>query len=151
MRNHKTQIIKQMIIKLLQKYKSPKDQKPYFIFYVFRSLTLTIIAITMVQWCELPSNKSFSASILINGHNTNVPPLTFHMNYSSMELVLFEKLPNIKLFRSIFRVTTFFQFGSTKCSLNISLQYAQDWEGDIQTLYTKLITNNDDQKTYDAP
>ena len=58
------------------------------------------------------------------------------MNYSSMELVLFEKLPNIKLSRSVFRVT-FFQFDSTKPSLNLLFQYAQDLEENMETLYTK--------------
>ena len=78
--------------------------------YLFRYLALTRIMITMVQCFEFPSNKDISDSICIIGHNTNVPPPTFHINYSSMELVLFEKLPNIKLSRSMYRVTTFFQF-----------------------------------------
>ena len=142
---------KQMIIKHLWKYKSPKDQSCIFILQLFRSLALTIIPITMVQCFEFQSNKNVSNRSHINGHNTNAPPLTFHMNYSSMEPVLFEKLPNIKLFRSIFRVTMLFQFGSTKSSLNILLQYTQCLAANIHTLYTKLITNNDDQKTYNAP
>ena len=64
-----------------------------------------------------------------------------------MEPVLFKK----KLFISVFRVTIFFQFGSTKSSLNILLQYTQNLEENIQTLYTKLVTNYDNQKTYKAP
>ena len=72
------------------------------------------------------------------------------MNYSSVEWVLFEKLHNIKLSRSVFRVTTFFQFNSTKSSLNLLLQYAQDLEEDIKTLYTELVTDNHNQKTYDT-
>ena len=50
-----------------------------------------------------------------------------------------------------FRVTTFFKFSSMKSSLNILLQYAQNVEENIQTLYAKLITNHDNQKTYEAP
>ena len=73
-------------------------------------------------------------------------PLIFHMNYSSMELVLFKKLPDIKMSRSVFRVTTFFQFSSMKSSLNILLQYSKNIEENIQALYTKLITNHDNQK-----
>ena len=72
------------------------------------------------------------------------------MNYSSMEPVLFEKVPSIKLSRSVFGVTTFFQCDSTISSLNILLQYAQDLEENIQAFYTKLVTDNYDQKTYDA-
>ena len=72
------------------------------------------------------------------------------MKYSSMELVLFEKLPNIKLSRSVFRVTTFLQFDSTKFSLNLLLQYTQDLEENIKTLFTKLVTDNHCQKTYDT-
>ena len=67
-----------------------------------------------------------------------------------MELVLFEKLPNIKLSRLIFRVTTFSQFDSTKSSLNTLLEYAQDLDDNIKTLFTKLVTTNYDQKTYNA-
>ena len=60
-------------------------------------------------------------------------------------------MPNIKLSRSVFSITTFFQFYSTKSSLNILLQYTQDPEENIQTLYSKLVTDNYYQKTYDAP
>ena len=67
-----------------------------------------------------------------------------------MELVLFKKLPNIKLSRSVFRVTMFFQFGCTKSSLNILLQYTKNLEENIQTLYTKLVTNYNNQKIYEA-
>ena len=45
----------------------------------------------------------------------------------------------------------FFQFGSTKSSSNTLPQYAQDLEENIQALYTKLVTNYDNQKTYKAP
>ena len=122
----------------------------YFSFYISGSQALTIVAITLVQYFEFPLINNVSDSIHINGYITNAPPMTFHINCSLMELVLFEKLPNIKLSRSVFRVTIFFQFDSTKSSLNILLQYAQDLEENIQTLYTKLVTDNNDQKTYDA-
>ena len=45
----------------------------------------------------------------------------------------------------------FSQFNSMKSSLNILLQYTQNLEENIQTLYTKLVTNHDNQKTYKAP
>ena len=38
-----------------------------------------------------------------------------------------------------------------KSSLNILLQYTKNLEENIQALYTKLITNYDSQKTYEAP
>ena len=102
----------------------------------------------MVQCFTFPSSKTL-VKICIDGHITNMLPSTFQMIYSSMEPVLFKKLPNIKLSRSIFRVTTFFQFSYTQASLNILLQYAHDLEGNIQTLYTRLVTKND-EKSYEA-
>ena len=59
-----------------------------------------------------------------------------------MEPVLFENPQNIKLSCSIFRVTMFFQFDSTKVALSILLQYAHDFDENLKTLYSKLITNN---------
>ena len=68
-----------------------------------------------------------------------------------MELVLFEKLPNIKLSRSVFRITTFFfQFESTYSSSNTLLQYTLDLEENVQSLYTQLVRDTN-QKAYDAP
>ena len=122
-----------------------------FILYPFRSWVLTIIAITMAQCFEFPGNKNVTDSIHKTDHNTNALPPTFHMNYSSMELVLLEKLPDNEVSRSIFRVTIFFQFSSTKSSLNILLQYVQGLEENIQTLYTRLVTNNNNQEAYKAP
>ena len=73
------------------------------------------------------------------------------MNYSSTEPVLFKKLHNIKLTCSVFRVTTFFKFDSTKSALNTLLEYAKGLDGNLKTLYWKLVTNNNyDHKSYDA-
>ena len=73
------------------------------------------------------------------------------MNYSSMEPVLFEKLNNIKLSHSVFRVTTFFQFDSTNPALNIPLGYAHDLNENLKTFYSKLVMNNNyDHKSYDV-
>ena len=73
------------------------------------------------------------------------------MNYLSVEPVLFEKLHNIKLSQSVFRVTTFFQFDSTKSTLNTLLKYIQDFDENLKTLYSKLVMNNnyDDHKSHD--
>ena len=72
-------------------------------------------------------------------------------NTSSLGPVLFEKLHNIKLSCSVFRVTTFFQFTSTNTVLCILLQYAHDFENNLTTLYLKLVEDNDiDQKSYDV-
>ena len=77
-----------------------------------------------------------------------------HMNYSSLEPVLFEKLHNIKLSPSVTKVTTFFQFDSTKAALllqNILLHYTHDCDDTLKTLYSELVTNNDfDNKSYDV-
>ena len=129
----------------------PRIKNCIFILYLFRSLALTIIVITMVQCFKFLSNKMLPISIHINGHNTIAPPLTFHMNYSSIELVLFEKLPHIKLSRSIVRVTTFLQFSSTISSLNILLQYTQGLEENIKILNTRLVTNNETRKHMRPP
>ena len=64
-----------------------------------------------------------------------------HMNYSSMEPVLFEKHHNIKLLSSVSRVTTFFQFDSTEAALSILLQYMDDLDKNLKTLCSKLVTN----------
>ena len=73
------------------------------------------------------------------------------MNYSSLEPVLFEKVHNIKLSQSVFKVTVFFRCSSTKAALNILLNYMHDFNQNLKTLYSKLVTNNDfDQKSYDV-
>ena len=59
-----------------------------------------------------------------------------------MEPVLFETLRDIKLSCSVFRVTTFFQFDSTKVVLSILLQYAHDFNENLETSYSKLVINN---------
>ena len=63
----------------------------------------------------------------LNGHINmklmSKPEGPTHMNNYALEPVLFEKLHNIKLLHSVFRVTTFFQFASTKPALQILLQY----------------------------
>ena len=64
------------------------------------------------------------------------------INYSAMELVLPEKLHNIKLLHSVFKVTKFFQFNSTEVALNILLQYGHDFHENLETLYSKLVINN---------
>ena len=59
-----------------------------------------------------------------------------------MEPVLFEKLHDIKLSCSVFLVTTFFQFDSTKVALTILLQYAHNFNENLKTLCSKLVINN---------
>ena len=68
-----------------------------------------------------------------------------------MEPVLFEKLPNIKLSWSVFRVSTFYQFDLTKAALSILLHNMHDFDEHLKTLYSKLVTNNTfDHKSYDV-
>ena len=61
---------------------------------------------------------------------------------SALETVLFETLNNIKLSHSLCRVTDFFQFESTKAALDTLCQYMHDFEENLKTLYSKLVTNN---------
>ena len=73
------------------------------------------------------------------------------MIYLSMEPVLFEKLHNIKLSCYVFRVTTFFQFDSTKNAVNTLLEYAQELDVNPKTLYSELVQNsNNVHESYDA-
>ena len=58
-----------------------------------------------------------------------------------MEPVLLGKLHNIKLSCSVFRVTTF-QFNSKKVALSILFQYTHNFNENLQTLYSKSVTNN---------
>ena len=45
----------------------------------------------------------------------------------------------------------FSQFDSTKYGLNILLEYMQDLEDNLKTLYSKLVKNNTyDHKSYDT-
>ena len=71
-----------------------------------------------------------------------IPKNKSQINYSAMEPVLFEKLHDIKLSCSAFRVTTFFQFDSTKVALSIHLQYAHNFNENLETLYSKIVINN---------
>ena len=51
----------------------------------------------------------------------------------------------------MFRVTTFFQFTSTKTALQILLQYVHDFKDNVTILYSKLVNNNDlDHTSYDV-
>ena len=78
------------------------------------------------------------------------PEVAICMNNSTLEPVLFEKLHNIQLSHSVFRVTTFFQYESTKAAVEIVLQYAHDFKENLKTLYSKLVTNNElNHKSYD--
>ena len=124
-------------------------------FIFFRYLVLAILSITLVQGFRSASNMNISNLLDLNGHikakQMSKSQSQSHMNYSSLEPVLFEKLNNIKLSRLIFRVTTFFQFNSTKAALSILFHYAHDFNENLKTLYSKLVTNNDfDHKTYDV-
>ena len=53
--------------------------------------------ITLVQSLRFPSNKNISNTLDKNIHITNKSTPKFHMNYLSMEPVLFEKSHSIKL------------------------------------------------------
>ena len=108
-----------------------------------------------MQGFRSPSNMNISNVFNLNGH-INTKPIAksedqSHLNYSSLEPVLFEKLHNIELFQPVFRVTMFFQLNSMKAALSILLHYVYDFDENLKTLYSKLVTNNDfDHKSYDV-
>ena len=87
--------------------------------------------ITLVQSFKPPSNNNINNTLNINSHIANKLTPKFHMNYSSLEQVLFEKLHNIELSCSIFKVTTLFQFDPTKSTLNTLLEYIQELDENI--------------------
>ena len=108
-----------------------------------------------MQASKSPSNINISNTLNINGHITIklIPKHVnqVHMNYLSMEPVLFKKMHNIKLSPLVFRVTMFCRFNSTNSSLNILPQYAHDFDENLKTLYSKPVTNNNfHHKSYDA-
>ena len=97
--------------------------------------------ITLVQSFKSSSNMNLSNVLNVNDHiklKIPTPKNKYHTNYSAMEPVLFEKLHNIKLSHSVFRVTTFLQFDSTKAALRILLQYAHDLNGNLETCIFRL-------------
>ena len=102
---------------------------------------------TLVQGFKAPSTLNVSELLDLNDHiKTKLmskPEGRTCMNNSALEPVLFKKLHNIKLSCLVFRVTTFFQFKSTKAAIEILLQYTHDFEKNLKTVYSKLLTNNE--------
>ena len=141
----------------LSKFRLPhmfitKKKAPFYFPLFFRSLALTVLVITLMQSFKSPSNKNISNTVNINSHITTKPIHKLknqaHMNYSSMEPVLFAKLHNIQLSCLVFRVTTFFKFDSTKSALYTLLKCPQDLDENLTILYSKLVTcNNYDHKS----
>ena len=78
-----------------------------------------------MQGFKVLSNMNITEHLDCNGHNKAKPMSKTenqsHMNYSALEPVLLQKLHNIKLSQSVFRVTIFFQFKSTKAAIEILL------------------------------
>ena len=108
-----------------------------------------------MQGFKSPGNMNFSEHLDLNGHSKvklmSKSGCQSHMNYSSLKPVLFEKLHNVELSQSVFRVTMFFQFNSTKAALSLVLHYVHDLDENLIILYTKLVTNNYfDHKSYDV-
>ena len=125
---------------------SNTQQLLHYIF-PFTSLVLTILFATMVNDFKAPSTKNVDDLLDLNGHiNTKLiftPKGPTCENTTSLTPVLFQKLHNIKLSHTVFRVTTFFLFTSTKTALQILLQYVHDFEAYLTTLYSKLVDDND--------
>ena len=108
-------------------------------------LALALLSVTLVQVLKSSSNMNLSNMLHVNDYistkSISIPENKPGINYSAMEPVLFESLYNIKLLHSVVRVTTFFKFSSTKVALSI-LQYAHDFDENLQTLYSKVVMNN---------
>ena len=98
--------------------------------------------IILVQSLKPSSNNIINNNGSITNHIIQKPLPEFHMNYSSVETVLFEKLHNIKLSHSVFRVITFFQLESTKNALDTLLTYNQEVDANLKTVYSVLVSNN---------
>ena len=119
--------------------------------YILRLLALMILVITLVQNFNPSCNNIINNTLNINSQIIKKPIPKFHMNYTSVKPVLFEKLHNIKLSCSIFKVATFSQFDSTKNALNTLPEYIQDLDANLKTLYSELVRNNNyDHKSYEA-
>ena len=65
-------------------------QLPFISLYIFRSMALTIFMITMVQSLKPPINNNINNTLNINSDIIKKLTPKFHMNYLSMEPVLFE-------------------------------------------------------------
>ena len=109
----------------------------------------------MVHGFKASSTMNVTEPLDINGHISINPMFKpkgpMYMNNSALEPVLFEKLHDIKLSHSVLRVTTSFQFTTTKMSLQTLLQYVHDFKDSLRILYSKLVNNNDcDHKSYDV-
>ena len=104
---------------------------PHCINYLIKDtihVVLTTLFVTMVHGFKTSSTKNVTEPLDLNGHfNMNLifkPKGPMCINNSALEPVLYEKLHNTKLSHSVFRITTSFQFASTKTALPILLQYA---------------------------
>ena len=115
-------------------------------FVIFILLELALLSITLVQCFKSSSNMNLSNVLNVYDHinikSISIPENKSHINYSTMEPVLFEKVHDIKLTHSVFRATTFFQFDSTKVALSLLLQYAHDFNENLKQLYSKLLLKN---------
>ena len=110
-----------------------------------------IFTITLTQSLKPSSNYNINNNGSVSSHIIQNPLPKFHMNYSSMEPVLFEKLHKIKLSCLVFKVTTLFQFDSTKNTLDTLLTYTQELDANLKTIHSELVNNNNnDHKLYDA-
>ena len=98
-----------------------------------------------MQGLKSSSNMNLSNILNVNDHNNTksipIPKYKSHINYLAMETVLFEKLHNIKLSQSILESPRS-SSDSTKAALSILLQYAHDFDENLKTLCSKLVTNN---------
>ena len=126
-------------------------QLPFISLYIFRSLALMMLMITLVQSFKPSGNNNINNTLNINRQIIKNQHIDSIWTIHQWNLYYLRSYWNIKLSQSIFRVTTFFQFDSTKNTLNTLLEYTQDLDANLKTLYSELVkNNNDDHKSYDT-
>ena len=94
---------------------------------------------TLVQSFKPPSNNNIRNTLNINSHISNKLTTWFPMNYSSMEQVLFEKLPTLNDHTQFSELPSFSNLTPPNHALNTLLKYAQDLDENLKTLYSKLV------------
>ena len=106
----------------------------------------------MLHGFKASSTMNVTEPLDLNGHiNTNLmfkPKGSTCMYNFALEPVLFEKLHDIMLSHSVFRVTIFFQFTSTETALKFFLQYRHDFKDNLN--YHKSYDVRQHVLTYSA-
>ena len=108
------------------------------------SRLLALLLMTLLQSSNSLSKMNLGNILNVNDHIKLKPlPLRTNLIYITQPWNQFcLKTPWHKIISFNFRVTTFFKFDSTNIVLSILLQYAHDFNENLETLYSKLAINN---------